>query len=117
MEDLMTSGYQTIIYPVSDLGKAKAVFSALLGVAPEVDQPYYVGYTVDGQHVGLDPNGHRNGSTGPVAFRHVADIEATRQALLDAGATANDDVKEVGGGRLVGSVKDADGNVIGLVQG
>jgi predicted enzyme related to lactoylglutathione lyase len=117
MEDPMSSGYQTIIYPVSDLGKAKAVFGALLGTDPEVDQPYYVGYKVAGQDVGLDPNGHRKGMTGPVTYLHVADIEATRQAMLDAGATANEDVKDVGGGRLVGSVKDADGNVIGLLQG
>ncbi|MGH3759005.1 VOC family protein [Actinophytocola sp.] len=62
----MTHGYQTIIFPVSDLGKAKAVFSALLGVEPERDQPYYVGYKLAGQGVGLDPNGHRKGMTGPV---------------------------------------------------
>jgi len=36
--------------------------------------------------------------------------------LLDDGATENEQVRDVGGGRLVGSVKDADGNVIGLLQ-
>lgn len=113
----MSHGYQTIIFPVSDLEKAKPVFTALLGSAPETDQPYYVGWKVAGQDVGLDPNGHRKGMTGPVAFHHVDDIRATHQALLDAGAMPNDDIKDVGGGRLVGSVKDADGNVIGLLQG
>ncbi|HEY0450707.1 VOC family protein [Actinophytocola sp.] len=112
----MTDGFKTIIFPVSDLDKAKAVFNALLGTAPEVEAPYYVGYKVAGQDIGLNPNGHATGMTGPVTFHHVADIKATHQALLDAGATANDDIKEVGGGRLVGSVKDADGNVIGLLQ-
>jgi hypothetical protein len=28
----------------------------------------------------------------------------------------NEDVKDVGGGRLIASVKDADGNLIGLLQ-
>ena len=114
----MSNGYQTIIFPVSDLEKAKSVFTALLGpVEPEMDQPYYVGWKVAGQDVGLDPNGHKKGMTGPVTFHHVDDIKATHQALLDAGATPNDDIKDVGGGRLVGSVKDHDGNVIGLLQG
>ena len=30
-----------------------------------MDQPYYVGYNVAGQDIGLDPNGHRQGMTGP----------------------------------------------------
>ena len=35
---------------------------------------------------------------------------------LDAGAEAHQRVRDVGGGKLVASVKDADGNVIGLLQ-
>jgi predicted enzyme related to lactoylglutathione lyase len=112
-----TNGYQTIIYPVSDLTKAKAVFGALLGVEPRMDEAYYVGYETAGQHVGLDPNGHRKGMTGPVTYHHVDDIEAAHAALVEAGATAHDAISDVGGGRLVGTVTDGDGNVIGLIQG
>jgi hypothetical protein len=36
--------------------------------------------------------------------------------LLEAGAEAQQDVKDVGGGKLIASVRDADGNVIGLLQ-
>jgi len=36
----MTTGIQTIIYPVKDLEKAKAVYGALVGAAPMVDSPY-----------------------------------------------------------------------------
>jgi hypothetical protein len=36
--------------------------------------------------------------------------------LVNAGAQAQQEVKEVGGGKLIASVKDADGNVIGLIQ-
>jgi predicted enzyme related to lactoylglutathione lyase len=36
--------------------------------------------------------------------------------LLDAGAEALQAVKDVGGGKLIASLKDADGNVIGLMQ-
>jgi predicted enzyme related to lactoylglutathione lyase len=81
-----------------------------------MDEPYYVHFAVDGQEVGLDPHGHSRGMTGPVGYWHVADINDSVQALLDAGAEAQEEVKDVGGGRLIASVKDADGNVIGLIQ-
>ncbi|MBC9731177.1 VOC family protein [Streptomyces sp. TRM68367] len=112
----MTGGLQTIIYPVKDLDRAKALFSALLGVEPYADEPYYVGFKDAGQDVGLDPNGHAKGMTGPVPYWHVADITASLQALLEAGADLLKDVQDVGGGRLVAFVKDADGNMIGLLQ-
>ncbi len=54
--------------------------------------------------------------TGPVGYWHVNDIKKTLQLLLDAGAQAQQEVKDVGGGKLVASVKDADGNVTGLIQ-
>ena len=112
----MTSGMKTIICPVNDLGAAKAQYSALLGVAPSMDEPYYVGYDVEGQHLGLDPNGHRKGMTGPVGYWHVADIHSSMQALLDAGAEKHEDVSDVGGGKLIATVKDSGGNIIGLLQ-
>ncbi|MCX4583764.1 VOC family protein [Streptomyces sp. NBC_01481] len=112
----MNEGIKTIIYPVKDIEQAKARFTALLGVEPIMDEVYYVGYRVGGQDVGLDPNGHSLGMTGPVAYWHVDDIKARIQALLGAGAEAVQDVKDVGGGKLTAILKDADGSVIGLIQ-
>lgn len=112
----MTAGLNTIIYPVKDLDRAKALFSALLGTEPYADEPYYVGFKDAGQDVGLDPHGHAKGITGPVPYWHVADIRATLAALLDAGAETLQDVKDVGGGRLIASVKDTDGNLVGVLQ-
>jgi len=54
--------------------------------------------------------------TGPLAYWHVSDLESTLQALLDAGAQAQQPVTDVGGCRLIASVRDADGNLIGLLQ-
>lgn len=112
----MSEGVKTIIYPVEDLAAAKDLFSGLLGVAPYMDEPYYVGFEVGGQDIGLDPHGHAKGMTGPVGYWHVDDIEASLKSLLDAGAETLDEAKDVGGGKLVGAVKDANGNVIGLIQ-
>jgi predicted enzyme related to lactoylglutathione lyase len=113
MEHVVTQGLKTIIFPVKDITKAKDFYRALLGVEPSVDQPYYVGFDVGGQHVGLDPNGHKDGAVG---YWHVADIRKRLAALTSAGAKTLEGIKDVGGGRLIASAKDADGNLIGLAQ-
>ena len=43
---MTTQGIKIVLHPVSDLAAAKAVYSALLGVAPMADSPYYVGFEV-----------------------------------------------------------------------
>jgi predicted enzyme related to lactoylglutathione lyase len=106
----------TLIYPVKDLDTAKAIFTSLLGVEPHTDQPYYVGYNVDGQEFALDPNGHRKGLTGAVPYWNVDDINARISALVDAGASVVQEPTQVGGGRQTAVLADADGNHIGLMQ-
>jgi predicted enzyme related to lactoylglutathione lyase len=112
----MASGLSTILYPVSDLAQAKALFTQFLGVEPATDSPYDVGFEVDGQQIGLVPNGNRSDMSGPVCYRLVDDIEASLRLLLDTGAQLQQAVKGVGGGRRVASVKDGDGNELGLMQ-
>ena len=112
----MNQGIRTIIYPVKDIAKAKTLYSKLLGVEPYADEAYYVGFRVGDQEIGLDPHGHSQGMTGPVGYWHVDDIKKTMKLLLNAGAQAQQEVKDVGGGRLIASVRDVDGNVIGLIQ-
>ncbi len=107
---------KTVLYPVKDIDKAKAVFTALFGSDPHVDSPYYVGYSVDGSEIGLVPDGHNQGMTGPVPFFDVDDISATIAALQAAGAKVVQEPTNVGGGLLVAKVLDDDGNDIGLRQ-
>ena len=80
-----TQGIKTVLHPVSDLAAAKAVYAALLGVPPQTDGSYYVGFEAEGQHTA-------------------------------AGATVNEQAHDVGGGRLVATVTDPDGHVLGLLQ-
>src|SRR5437899_2318256 len=109
----MTSGMRTFVYPVSDLAQAKALWQAFLGVEPYADQPYYVGFRVGDQEIGLDPNGHKAGMTG---YYDVENIKQSLQSLLDAGAQIQQEIKDVGGGKLIAIVRDTDGNIIGLMQ-
>lgn len=112
----MDQGIRLLVYPVKDLTRAKTLYGKFLGTEPYAEGPYYVGFRVGDQEIGLDPNGHKQGMTGPIGYVYVKDIKKSRQLLLDAGAHAHQEIKDVGGGRLVATVKDADGNIIGLVQ-
>ena len=116
MTSSSTQGAKTLLHPVSDLEASKAVYTALLGVAPQVADEYYVGYEAEGQHVGLVPGGGPQGMTTPVAYWHVSDIEAKLAEMTAAGAAVKDPARDVGGGRLVATVTDPDGNVLGLLQ-
>jgi predicted enzyme related to lactoylglutathione lyase len=116
MTDSSTQGIKTVLHHVSDLAKAKAVYAALLGAQPTADSPYYVGFDAAGQHIGLVPGGGPQGMTAPVAYWHVADIEAKLAEVTAAGATVKEPVHEVGPGRVVATVADPDGNVLGLLQ-
>ncbi|MBO3742579.1 VOC family protein [Actinoplanes flavus] len=113
---MTTQGIKTVLHPVTDLEKSKAVYTALLGAEPTADSPYYVGYDVAGQHIGLVPGGGPQGLKAPLAYWHVADIDAKLAELSAAGATVTEPAHEVGPGRRVASVTDSDGNVLGILQ-
>jgi predicted enzyme related to lactoylglutathione lyase len=116
MSGSSTEGIKTVLHPVSDVEASKPIYTALLGVEPQADAPYYVGYDVAGQHIGLVPSGGPQGMTSPVAYWHVADIEAKLAEVTAAGAAVKEPAHDVGGGRLVASFTDPDGNVLGLIE-
>jgi predicted enzyme related to lactoylglutathione lyase len=113
---MSTEGIKTVLHPVSDLEKAKPVYAALLGMQPTTDSTYYVGFEAAGQQIGLVPGGGPQAMTSPVAYWHVADIEAKLAEVTAAGAIIKEPAHDVGGGRLVATVTDPDGNVLGLLQ-
>ena len=106
----MSAAIRSLVIPVSDIEAAKALYSTLLG-EPHTDQPYYVGYNVDGFEVALAPG---DASAGPVAYADVEDLDATRERLLAAGATERDAPRQVAPEARVCVLTDADGNPIGL---
>lgn len=110
----VADNFKAIVYPVKDLAASKALFTALLGAAPDQDAPYYVGWSIDGQDIGLNPQGFEQGMTGPVPYVNVTDLKVRLEALVAAGASVLQEPTPVGPGLHIASVKDADGNVIGL---
>jgi predicted enzyme related to lactoylglutathione lyase len=113
MSGSATEGIKTVLHPVTDLARAKPMYTALLGIEPMADGPYYVGYEAEGQQIGLVPGGDM---TSPVAYWHVADIEAKLAEVTAAGAALKQSPRDVGAGRLVATFTDPDGNVLGLIQ-
>jgi len=109
---MMGKRFKLLVYPVTDVEKAKTFYRKLLGVEPYADSPYYVGYRVGDLEIGLDPNS----KAGPIGYTDVADIQASLKEITNAGAEIVQDIKDVGNGLLIAQVKDTDGNVVGLRQ-
>ena len=100
MSGASTEGIKTVLVPVSDIGKSKALYAALLGcLEPQADAAYYVGFDAAGQHIGLVPGGGSEAMTSPVTYWHVSDIEAKRPSVA-AGGTVKEQPRDLGGGRL-----------------
>jgi predicted enzyme related to lactoylglutathione lyase len=106
----------SIVYTVNDLEAAKAVHTALLGVEPHTDQPYYIGYNVGGFEIALVPQRDNESSNAPVAFVHVSDLEAAIAEVQRAGASLLSGPQDVGGGTRTATLTDAGGNILGLIH-
>ncbi|NHC46409.1 VOC family protein [Motilibacter aurantiacus] len=110
----MFLGLRTVIYPAPDLAASKAWFRALLELAPYFDEPYYVGFSVAGYELALDPNG--DPALGAVTYWGVPSAEAAYARLLAAGAEPHTPVREVGGGIRVATVHEPGGTVLGVIE-
>jgi predicted enzyme related to lactoylglutathione lyase len=117
-EPHMFLGLRTVKYDVPDIAKAKAWYTKVFGVEPYFDQPeYYVGYNIGGYELGLTPEpkaGAKREAAG-VAYWGVDDAHVAYKRLIELGATSVSEVQDVGGGILVGEVRDPFGNVIGVI--
>ncbi|GAB3262776.1 VOC family protein [Larkinella harenae] len=108
-------GLRTVIYAAPDLLYAKTWYSKILGVKPYVDEPFYVGFSVGGYELGLDPAVKpMDGST--ITYWGVANIEKAWEHLMSHGASVHSGIEEVGEDVKVASVKDPFGNILGITE-
>jgi predicted enzyme related to lactoylglutathione lyase len=117
-EHTMFLGLRTAKYEVQDMAKAKEWYSKALGMEPYFDQPaFYVGYNVGGYDLGLvpAPKAETKRAAAGVAYWGVEDAHAAYKRLIELGATPVEDVQDVGGGMLVGEVRDPFGNILGII--
>jgi predicted enzyme related to lactoylglutathione lyase len=113
----MIQGLRTVIYHVKDLEKAKAWFTKIFKKPPYFDEPFYVGYNIEGFELGLQPDANgENFGNNTVAYWGVKDAKAVYEHLLQNGSIANEPITDVGSGILLGTVIDPAGNVFGVIE-
>src|SRR3546814_20372156 len=111
-------GLRTAIYRVTDTNAAKQWYARAFNIQPYFDEPFYVGFDIDGFELGLQPEvttaNHKVECV--VAYWGVEDLrEAYLHFTTVAGAEPNEEQREVGGGHSVGKVKDHWGNLSGRI--
>ena len=110
-------GLRSLFHPVcppSDLDRAKAWYSQVLGREPYFDEPFYVGFDVGGYELGLLPSDDPDDR--PTCAWGVPDVDVTVAELVEAGATVHEEVREVGGGIRTAAVTDPLGTVLSLIE-
>ncbi len=114
----MFQGLRTVVYPVGDLAKANAWYSAALEQAPYFDEPFMWASTSTwgATSLGLVPQNTAAGPAGPVAYWGVPDAEVADARLIELGAHPSEALHDVGGGILLGAVLDPFGNQLGIIQ-
>ncbi len=111
-------GLRTVIYRVPDLDRAKKWYGEAFGIEPYFDEPFYVGFSIGGFELGLDPDPTqgKSGPGGSVAYWGVKELGAALAAFEKNGAKIVTAAQDVGGGIRVATVSDPFGNVIGLIE-
>ncbi len=107
-------GLRTLIFPAPELEKTKKWWASALGFEPYFDEPFYVGFSVGGFELGLDPNA--DPSLGQQTYFGVEDIETTFESIKNDGAAVVSEVEEVGSGIKVALLRDPMGNLFGLIE-
>ena len=110
---ITVQGLRTVIYPSPDLEAAKAWWTALLGLEPYFDEPFYVGYEVAGYELGLLPSA--NPADGAITYWGTDDVAAAVEATIALGATPHAPVVDVGDGIVTGSVTNPMGMIVGFI--
>ena len=114
----MFQGLRTVVYHVNDLARAKTWYSEALEQTPYFDEPFYVGFSVGGYELGLDPDGAGEADSAGVAVAYwgVDDIANVYQRLLDLGAHERTPIADVGDGIRLATVRDPFGNAFGIIE-
>jgi predicted enzyme related to lactoylglutathione lyase len=109
---------RTVIYHVRDIEKAKKWYIKATGIKPYYDEPFYVGFDINGSELGIDADipGPTHGNHS-VSYWAVDDAEKAVKKLVSLGAKIIQPRTNVGGTIHVAIVEDPFGNHVGLIEG
>ncbi len=110
-------GLRTVIYRVNDLDAAKKWYAEAFRTEPYFDEPFYVGFSIGGYELGLQPEETSSivKTENVFAYWGVEEVEAEFTRFIALGATELEKPRDVGDGILVATVKDPWSNVLGLI--
>jgi predicted enzyme related to lactoylglutathione lyase len=111
-------GLRTATYTAKDLSAARAWYAEVLGIQAYFDEPFYVGFNVNGFELGVLPDENAAVVRVPagIAYWGVAHADSTYARLLALGATAFAPIEDVGEGIRIGAVRDPFGNLLGIIE-
>jgi predicted enzyme related to lactoylglutathione lyase len=112
----MFTGLKSVIYPSSDLQADKAFWEKVTGVKPYFDESYYVGFNIEGAELGLAPNAAKEGLNYPVSYWHVKNAKDAADKLIADGVKVHGALRDVGGGMMMGTFEDNNGNIFGIID-
>ena len=116
-ESQMIKGLGTVIYHVRDLPRAKEWYARAFAQQPYFDQPFYVGFDINGCELGLDPDmSNVEKGNHAVAYWSVKNIGTVVEKLTGNNASVIAAITDVGDGIKVAVVQDPFGNAIGLIE-
>ena len=109
---------RTVIYHVKDIDAAKEWYIKATGIEPYFDEPFYVGFDINGFELGLDPDPKffSNGNH-TLSYWAVDDTEEASAKLTGIGGKLIQPRTNVGGTIHIAIVEDPFGNHIGLMEG
>ncbi|UOB16332.1 VOC family protein [Abyssalbus ytuae] len=110
-------GLRTTIYKVPDLNEAKEWYSKVFKIEPYFDEPFYVGFNIEGYELGLIPEDipADKKTDNVLSYWGVENIEKEYNRIISLGGIESEKVKNVGGEIVIATLKDPWGNTIGLI--
>jgi predicted enzyme related to lactoylglutathione lyase len=109
---------RTVIYHVNDLSTAKEWYIKATGIEPYFDEPFYIGFDINGYELGLDPDSATIvAGNQTISYWQVDDVAKTIDHLLSLKGILIQPKTNVGGDINVAIVSDPFGNHIGLIEG
>jgi predicted enzyme related to lactoylglutathione lyase len=114
----MLKKLRTVVYHVADIAAAKEWYIKVTGIQPYFDEPFYMGFDINGCELGLDPD-FTNVSPGnqSTVYWAVDDVDAAVKKVVDINGTIVQPKTNAGGTIFVATVADPFGNIIGLIEG
>lgn len=114
----MLQKLRTVIYHVADIHSAKEWYIKATGIQPYFDEPFYVGFDINGCEIGLDPSmDNILAGNHSISYWAVKSTKEVVEKFVALGATLVQDTTNVGGPIQVAIVADPFGNHIGFIEG